>query len=289
MTFQSAIRNQVRAANFRCRFLVLASSILAYAEPAPTETETPTPTPAAAPSFPAQATEVEGILVPVPKEIFPVLDKFHEVNWQTVQRSEMVRWKSRGDEIQIALLLGSEVAEGFIAMGASDATQVKKVGTKVLALARALGVEKSVLRRSRSIIDYTDQGDWGAARKEWDGVLSDLEQGMIAMKSKPLLRLVSLSGWLRGTEALCALVLQDYSAEHADLIRQPAMIDHLEKQLLDMPTKTRNHPMMVKMLQGLRKVRSAMDEDNGTLSKETVKAIKGTCSELVTLASHRPV
>jgi hypothetical protein len=285
MSFQSEIRIPKSA----IALLLLTFPLLLQAEPTPTATITPAPTPAVPPSFPAQATEVEGIVVPVPKEIFQVLDQFHDVNWQTVQRSEMARWKSRGDEIQIALLLGSEVAEGFIAMGADDAAQVKKVGTKVLALARALGVEKSVLRRSRSIIDYTDKEEWAAARKEWDGVLSDLEQGMIAMKSKPLLQLVSLGGWLRGTEALCALVLQDYSAEHVDLIRQPAMLDYLEKQLLDMPSKTRNHPTMMKMLQGLHNVRSAMEEDNGTLSKETVKSIKNTCSELVTLASHRPV
>jgi hypothetical protein len=224
----------------------------------------------------------------VPKEIFRSLDEFHDANWRVVQRPEVVRWKSRGDQVQIALLLGAVVAEGFIAMEAEDAAEVRSVGTKVLALARALGVEHTVLRRSRSIMDCTDKGEWAAARREWDGVLSDLEQRLIALESEPLLQLVSLSGWVRGTEGICALVVQDYSPEHARMIRQPAMLDYLEKQLMAMPDRRRNHSMVVKMLDGLRKIRSLIDTENDTLSKQNVREIGQTCSELVAIASHRP-
>jgi hypothetical protein len=242
----------------------------------------------AVPSLPPQAKVVEGILVPVPSEVFRSLDEFHEANWLKVQRQEVHRWKSRGDQVQIALLLGTVVAEGFIAMEAEDSAEVKKVGTKVLALARALGVEHSVLRRSGSIVDYADKGEWAAARKEWDGALSDLEEQMIAIDSQPLLQLVSLGGWLRGTEALCGLVGQDYSAAHSKMIRQPAMLDYLEKQLVGMRGKMRNHSVVVKMLEGLRKIRSLIEEESGDLSKQTVRDVGKTCSELVTVFSHRP-
>ena len=36
------------------------------------------------------------------------------------------------------------------------------------------------------------------ARNEWDGVFSDLQSGMIEIKSKELAQLVSFAGWLRG-------------------------------------------------------------------------------------------
>jgi hypothetical protein len=170
-------------------------------------------------SLPAQAKPVDGILVPVPSEVFRSLDEFHSVNWRAVQRPEIVRWKSRGDQVQIALLLGAVVAEGFVAMEAEDSAEVKEVGKKVLALARALGVEQRALKRSRSIIDHTNKSEWVAARVEWDGVLSDLEQGMVALKSEPEAQLASVGGWLRGTEGLSVLVSQDYSPEHARIIR----------------------------------------------------------------------
>lgn len=270
---------QVSIRNWRCLIRSLAFSLLAF--PTLATAETP------AISFPAQAKPVEGIVVPVPKEVFRTLDEFHAANWRAVQRPEIVRWKSRGDQVQIALLLGNVVAEGFFAMEAEDSNAVRKIGKKVLMLARALGVEHAVLRRSRSIIDCTDRGDWSAARKEWDGVLSDLEQEMIALESKPILQLVSLSGWLRGTEGLSVLLLQDYSPDRAEIIRQPAMCDYFEEQLLVMPERRRNHPMIVKMLEGLRKVRSLCELENGVVPQQKIKEIGRVCRDLVGLPSRR--
>ncbi len=126
-----------------------------------------------------QARLVHGIAVPVPKEIFRSLDQFRNANWRAVKRPEVARWKSHGDQAQIATLLGVVIAEGFIAVEAEDATEVKDLGRTVLALARGLGVEERALRRSRSIMELADEGEWAAARREWDGVLSDIQSGMI--------------------------------------------------------------------------------------------------------------
>jgi len=238
--------------------------------------------------FPAQAKSVERILVPVPKEIFRLLDEFQNANWRAVERPDIVRWKSYGDQVQIALLLGNVVAEGFIAMEAKDDDEVKDVGIRVLSLAQGLGVKQAALRRSKSITDHAGAGEWSAARQEWDGVLSDLEKGMIALKSEPLSQLVSISGWLRGTDALCVLILQNYSPEHAELIRQPVMIEHLHKQVLKMSPEMRNHSMVVQMDKGLGQIRSLLDANTGPLTAEKVTEIGKICDQLVKLSSQRP-
>jgi len=231
---------------------------------------------------------MEGILVPVPKEIFRSLDQFRDANWRAVQRPEVVRWKSHGDPTQIATLLGVIIAEGFIAMEAQDSTEVKNVGTTVLKLARGLGVEEPALRRSRSIMELADKNEWATARTEWDGVLSDLEGGMLELKSADLSELVSLSGWLRGTEALCALVLQKYTPERAELIRQPILVNSLEKQLLGMSSEIQGRPMVVEMLKGIRRIRTLIENENGPLTEATIREIHGICEELVRLSSRRP-
>jgi hypothetical protein len=177
------------------------------------------------------------------------------------------------------------MGEGFIAMEAEDSTEVKNIGNRVLALARGLGVEERALRRSRSIMELSDKEDWVAARKEWDGALSDLEGGMIELKSEDLRQLVSIGGWLRGTEALSALVLQNYSAERSDLIRQPGLANYLEKQLLGMSNDIRRRPIVVKLLDGIRRIRTL--SENGPLPKDTVGEIHDICQELVPLSSRR--
>ena len=239
-------------------------------------------------ALPPQAKQVHGLAVPVPKEIFRSLDQFRDANWHAVQRPEVARWKSHGDQAQIATLLGVVIAEGFIAMEAKDSAEVKNLGNSVLSLARGLGIRERALRRSNSIMELTDKNEWSEARKEWDGVLSDLESGMIEIKSEQLAQLVSLGGWLRGSEALAALVLQNYSPERSNLIRQPALIDDLEKQLRAMGTDTRSRPIVGKLLNGLHTIRSLLESENGPLSEEKVRKIRDVCTELVPLSSRRP-
>jgi hypothetical protein len=259
-------------------FLVALPAVPVFAQTPPVPTA----------RLPSQARPVEGILVPVPKKIFQTLDKFRGANWPAVQRPEVVHWKSHGDEVQVALLLGVAVAEGFIAMEAKDSTEVHDLGNLVRRLAGGLGVEEKALRRSRSIMDYADRQEWGAARREWDAVLSDLENGMIALKSEPLSQLVSLAGWLRGTEALCDLVLQDYSPARAELIRQPALLDYLEKQLVDMKGDPGRRRVIAKMLKGIRRIRLLMQTKNGPMTKAAIRQIGSTCRELVDISSQRP-
>jgi len=237
--------------------------------------------------LPAEAKPVEGILVPVPKEIFHSLDKFQNANWRAVRRPEIVQWKSHGDQVQIALLLGVTLAEGFVAMEAEDSGEVHDLGNSVRILARGLGVEEAALRRSRSIMDYADRKEWSRARKEWDGVLSDLEDGMIALKSAPLSQLVSLSGWLRGTEAICVLVLQNYSPERAEILRQPVMLDHFQKQLNEMPDKIQDRETVAKMANGIRRIHALTQGRNAPLSEATVREINSICTNLVRLSTER--
>jgi hypothetical protein len=260
-----------------CLFVLAVVAMPALAQ-TPSEQNSP---------LPSQAKQVHGLAVPVPKEIFRSLDQFRDANWRAVKRPDVARWKSHGDQAQIATLLGVVIAEGFIAMEAEDSAEVKNIGNSVLGLARGLGIRGHAIRRSRSIMELADKNEWSEARKEWDGVLSDLESGMIELKSAQLSQLVSLGGWLRGTEALSALVLQNYSPERSKLIRQPALIDHLEEQLRAMSSDIRARPIVVKLLDGIQTIRSLVESENGPLSEETVRKVHGVCTELVPLSSRR--
>jgi len=260
-----------------CFFILAVLAMPALAQ-TPSEQNSP---------LPSQAKQVHGLAVPVPKEIFRSLDQFRDANWPAVKRPEVARWKSHGDQAQIATLLGVVIAEGFIAMEAKDSAEVKNIGNNVLSLAGGLGIRERALRRSRSIMELADKNEWPEARKEWDGVLLDLEGGMIELKSADLSQLVSLGGWLRGTEALSALVLQNYSPERSNLIRQPALIDHLEKQLRAISSDIRARPIVVKLLDGIHTIHSLVETENGPLSEETVRKVHGVCAELVPLSSRR--
>ena len=231
--------------------------------------------------LPPQSTAIKGVLVPVPREIFDTLDKFARSNWRAVQRPELAQQRPHGDQAETALLLGVVIAEGFIAVEAEDPDEVKSVGRAVLKLARGLAVEKAALKRSRSIVDHAERGDWAGVRKEWDGVLPDVQQGMNELQSEQLAQLVSLGGWLRGTEALTVLVLQNYSSQNAELLRQPALLDHLEKRLAGMSDDVRTKPMIVRVRQGIQKIRPLVASEDFQISQEKVKEISTVSEDLL--------
>ena len=255
-----------------CLFGSATLTSLLFAQPSPSADKT---------QFPPQFTAVDGVLVPVPREIFNTLDKFRHSNWRAVQRPELAGWKPPGNQAENALLLGAVIAEGFIAVEAEDAAEAKNLGRAVLKLARGLGVEKAALRRSRSIVEHAERGDWPAVRKEWDGVLPDVQQGMKQLKSEQLAQLVSLGGWLRGSAALTVLVLQNYSRQDAELLRQTALIDHFAKQLADLSGDVATDPVVVQMGAGLGKVRQVLAAGDAQISPDKVKEISGLSTGLL--------
>src|SRR3974390_817363 len=94
------------------------------------------------------ATQLDDVVVPLPSEVFNVLDKLGTPDWHGEERNPTIQ--NSGERAQIALLLGSVIAEGFVAVEAADKERVKQVGRDVLELSRAIGVEKAVLSRTNA-------------------------------------------------------------------------------------------------------------------------------------------
>ncbi|HEX8295507.1 MAG TPA: hypothetical protein VF593_04365 [Chthoniobacteraceae bacterium] len=232
--------------------------------------------------LPQQAQLIDKVVVPVPSEIFAVLDKIDRPVWTEVQRPGAANVKPTGEQAQIALLLGTVIGEGFIAVEAEDTEAVKNIGRCVLTLAKAIGVEKSVLKRSNSIIAAAGRKDWVGVRKDLDRALSDVQGAMTELKSEQLSQLVSLGGWLRGTEALTAVVSRKYNPDGAELLHQPVLLDYFEKRLASMPPKIKANPVVTKVQQGILNIRPLIGTDNGSkISEKSVKEIGTIAEDLV--------
>ena len=72
------------------------------------------------------STTVEDVVVPLPNEIFGALNKLGTVNWRAHVRSD--KGPNLTERPRIALLLGTVIADGFIAVQAEDAATVKEIG-----------------------------------------------------------------------------------------------------------------------------------------------------------------
>jgi hypothetical protein len=232
--------------------------------------------------LPPQVQRIDGVLVPVPSEIFRTLVTFRNPNWTAVAHPELATLPTAGGSAQIALSLGLVVAEGFIAVAAEDASGVQDLGREAQKLARALGVEKSVVGRANSVIDHARKKEWSVVREEWTGVNADIKQAMIEIGSEPLSQLVSLGGWLRGTDALSALISQDYSVEGARLLSQPALLRYFGDLIVQMESKIRADPAVIEMEKGVTELRPLIGTSNQTpISEQQVRDIANLAGALV--------
>lgn len=229
--------------------------------------------------FPADS--VEDVVVPVPSEIFGVLDKLGNPNWKAQLR--LNKTHTPEERSQIALLLGSVIAEGFVAVEAEDAERVKDLGRDVLTLADAVNVRKSVITRSKSIIEKADHRDWRGVRSEFDGARNDVQAAMDEMNDRNLAQLVSLGGWLRGTDVLTSIVDANYTADSAELLHQPELVRYFKRCISGMSPRLRKNNLVLRIDKVLDQIAPMIREKSGVIQREKVQKIHALTSELVGL------
>lgn len=218
--------------------------------------------------------KVEDVVVPLPGEIFGALNKLGTVNWKEHLRND--KGTNFTERPRIALLLGTVIADGFIAVQAEDAPTVKEIGQRVLALAKGIGVGNSITPHAKAIIDAADKRKWENVRLELDRTQNSVQQAMNEVQDQKLSELVSLGGWLRGTEVLTAVVSKRFSQDGAELLHQPDLIDHFQAKLQMMPANY--NVAIVREIQGaLTKVKPLI---NGDISAESVKKINDITTKL---------
>src|SRR5881396_4291707 len=173
--------------------------------------------------------KVEDVVVPLPNEVFGALNKLGGINWREYVRND--KGSNFTERPRIALLLGAVIADGFIAVQAEDAATVKEIGQRVLALAKGIGVGNSITPHAKAIVEAADKRNWENVRQELDRTQNSVQQAMNEVHDEKLSQLVSLGGWLRGTELLTSVVKQHFSNDGAELLHQPDLLTYFQTRL----------------------------------------------------------
>src|SRR5438105_809888 len=224
------------------------------------------------------STRVEDVVVPLPNEIFGALNKLGTVNWKQHVRSD--KGPNFTERPRIALLLGAVIADGFIAVQAEDAPTVKDIGQRVLALAKGIGVGNSITPHAKAIIEAADKRNWENVRQELDRTQNSVQQAMNEVHDEKLSQLVSLGGWLRGTEVLTSVVKQHFSTDGAELLHQPDLLAYFQTRLKAMPEF--NLPIIHQIREALGQVKPLIDVGNAHIPAESVKKVNEITTRLGT-------
>ena len=220
---------------------LLLMSEVGLAEPSPS----PSPAPASTSLSPDQishAIKTDSVTIPTPGELFSALGKTTKPDWAARYRAPIaMNYKTRA---QIALNLGGLIADGFIAVEAQDAQQVKNMGGDIVKMAKALGVSENILARGNSISQFAESDEWSALQEELEATENEVKASMQSHRDQDLVILVSLGGWIRGTQVVGALVAKEYDENLGQVLRQPELLRFIRSKISQIAPEMQNDPLV---------------------------------------------
>ncbi len=228
----------------------------------------------------SKAVKSDTLTIPTPGELFAALTKPGKPNWAGQYRPPIPT--SFSNRAQIALNLGGLIADGFIAVEAQDSQQVKNVGADIIKLAKALGVSENVLGRGKSINDFAENGEWDALQEELEATQNEVKTSMQSNKDQDFVILVSLGGWIRGTQVVSGSVMQDYNEAGAKVLRQPALVSYIQAKVKEVSSELQKDPLVQSVSDQLSEIQKLVTfTGSGTPTAEEVRKLNEAVTKLM--------
>src|SRR5881392_782291 len=200
----------------------------------------------------AKAASTDSISIPTPGELFAALEKSGKINWADQYRGPIpMTFRNRA---QIALNLGGLIADGFIAVEAKDGQQVKNIGSDIIKLAKALGVSEKLLGRGSSINDFAENNEWDTLQEELEATQNEVKSSMQSHADQDLVILVTLGGWIRGTQVVTTAIVKDYNEGSARVLRQPALVHFMQSKINEVSPELRGEALVKDVSQQLGEI-----------------------------------
>jgi hypothetical protein len=189
-----------------------------------------------------KAVRSDSFSIPTPAELFAALEKPGKANWSSQYRGPMpMTYRNRA---QIALNLGGLIADGFVAVEAKDSQQVKNIGSDIIRLAKALGVSESLLSRGNSINEFAEHNEWDTLNEELEATQNEVKSSMQSHADQDLVILVSVGGWIRGTQVVSGAIMKNYDERSAKVLRQPALVKLMQSKVNEISPELRGEPLV---------------------------------------------
>jgi hypothetical protein len=227
----------------------------------------------------AKAIKTDTITIPTPGELFAALGKPGKVDWPSQYRAPMpMTYRNRA---QIALNLGGLIADGFIAVEAQDAQQVKNIGGDIIKMAKALGVSENILSRGNSINEFAESSDWSVLQEELEATQNEVKASMQSHRDQDLVILVSLGGWIRGTQVVSGAVSKHFDERTAGVLRQPALVNFIQSKIDGISPELRNETLVKQVSSQLPVIQKLVSFPSGKPSPEDVRKINEAVTKLM--------
>ncbi len=216
-----------------------------------------------APFDPSKA-EQSGLGMPSPYDKFlglALLSEGTEIDWKSMYNAVSTdldpdQWQDA--EVDVPLALGMRIADGIMAIQARDAEFLGECATDIEKLAPLVGVSDADLQRARRVREHANAGEWLKVFMELGFLQQDILQTM-QKDEKNRGDLVIASGWMQGARYTTRVILDNYSDESSNIVREPMLVAAILEKLSTQPPAVKEHPAVALINQNLPKVKELID------------------------------
>ena len=221
---------------------------------------------------------VNPITAPSIHEILKQLELFRPVPIDLIESAK--RDATFNNRLQTAMHFGSLVADGFMLTLAERPKDVQDVGKALIRQARALGVGERLTKRSKSLLEFSDKGDWIGMRQELVRTQQDVETSMVELRDEEMAHMISLGGWLRGFQLGANSTAGSYTPNKARILANVEILDYFLDRLSTLHPRLKKTEFVKTLTNRLKGIRGLIAENQGqVLTPDQVAKIRDLANE----------
>jgi hypothetical protein len=172
------------------------------------------------------------------------------------------------NRLQTSLHFGALVADGFMLTIAERSQDVQDIGRALIRQSRALGVGDRLTKRSKSLFEYSEKGDWQGMREELVRTQTDVEKSMIDLHDEEMSHMISLGGWLRGFQLAASNCAQRYSPEKARILGGVEIMDYYIDRLETLHPRLKKTEFVSALISNIKSIRDVAAGAEGQVPSE---------------------
>ena len=243
-----------------------------------------------APYDPTKAKDA-GVGMPTPYDKFLALDQVltkTKVKWDDTFRKVAVDVDPDSftdKDVAVPMILGVRIADGVMAIKATNAELLNKCASDIEKLAKKMGVADADLGRARSVRAAANKGEWLKVFMELGFLQQDIMKKIDSPEHATHGTLLIVSGWMQGARYTTTVIDENYSPETSNLLREPLLAKALKEKVEGLPDNIKNSALVTKLRDVLPKVETILTIPlDGTISKENVGELNRLATDVVKAA-----
>jgi hypothetical protein len=232
-----------------------------------------------------------GVGMPTPYDKFLALDQVltkDKVKWDDTFRKVAIDIDPDSftdKDVAIPMILGVRIADGVMAIKASNAELLNKCATDIEKLAKKMGVADADLARARAVRAAANKGEWLKVFMELGFLQQDIMKKIDQPENATHGTLLIVSGWMQGARYTTTVVDENYSAETSNVLREPLLAKALNEKVGALPEKLQSSPLVAKLREVLPQIEKILTIPlDGSISKENVGELNRLATEVVKAA-----